>query len=424
MLIELHSDTDEQRILVSVKAASLSLSLGEVEVYSYDSEGRLYSGWFEDQTFIRTLDNRVVKKWRDPAHTNAWKSIEELAAVEKADLLNRVRARADAVRRELRRQDAGFVRAPAAQVRSMGRALEWLGKIVAWDYGRLEKERERFFSAYKPVTILPPDQYLAVVLQATEGCHWNRCTFCHFYRDRRFHIKSEEEFGRHISAVKDLFGDALRLRRSIFLGDANALVIPQERLLGIFQRVNREFTIATGELKPGSDRGHCFRGMYSFIDAFTGDKKSEADFRDLKAANLQRVYVGIETGCDELLEFLNKPLTSERALDAITTMKQAGLSVGVIILIGVGGDRYSRPHVEQTVKLLNELHLGQGDLIYFSPLVELTASEYAERSADAGVCPLTDQERREQLRAIRSGLRFAGDKMPKISLYDIREFLY
>ena len=248
--------------------------------------------------------------------------------------------------------------------------------------------------------------------------------FCHFYRHAAFHIKTEEEFSRHAKAVKEFFGAGILMRRSIFLGDANALAIPQKKLVRIFDRVNQEFPTGGGGSKPGVNGGRSFQGIYSFIDSFTGDKKSAADFLELKKRNLRRVYVGVETGADELLKFLNKPATSERTGETIETIKEAGLGVGVIILIGAGGDRYFRLHVEETIRILNELPLGGEDMIYFSPLVESPLSEYARRARDAGIRSLTDEERREQLKAIRSALRFSGEKKPKVALYDIREFVY
>ncbi len=424
MLIELRAPSGDLRALLSVKRASLSMSLSEAEVYTYDQEGRLLTAWVNDQTFIRTLDNRIVKKWRDPAHPTPWKMIKELEADEAQQLLKRISRQMNGLLQQLQRGQMNLIFEKATKGPSPDQAREWLGKIAAWDCRRLEKERERFLSVYTPVTILPPDQYLGLVLQATEGCHWNRCTFCHFYRHSEFRIKTEEEFGLHIGAVKEFFGAAIRLRHSIFLGDANALVIPQERLLRIFDRINRELPTSAGGSKLAAHGGHFFQGIYSFIDAFTGDKKSAADFRELRARNLRRVYMGVETGCDELLRFLNKPATAEQTLETIKTIKRGGLSVGAIILIGVGGDRYLRPHVEQTIKLLNNLKLGQGDIIYFSPLVESPMSPYIQGVTDAGIRSLTDEERREQLRAIRSGLRFAGDERPKVALYDIREFVY
>jgi len=415
MLVEFQTGEGNRHVVLSLKPDAVSVSLDEVEVYSFDREGRLLTAWVNDHTYVRTLDNRIIKKWRDPDRRRPWKLIEALSAPDRQRFLNQVWARMN----DLSRDRLQSVSPPADA--SVKQARAWLSKIAAWDSERLEQERERFNSVYTPVSILPPDQYFALVLQATEGCHWNRCTFCHFYRHCRFRIKSDEEFGQHIKAVTAFFGDAIGLRRSTFLGDANALVMPQEKLLTILDRVNQAFAITP---KSGSDGRHSFQGIYSFIDAFSGDRKSEADFRSLQARHLQRVYVGVETGCDELLKFLNKPATAQQALETVATMKRAGLQVGVIVLIGVGGDYYNQSHVEQTIKLLNAMSLRQGDIIYFSPLYEEPTSAYAQRAAEARIRSLTDRERHEQLTAIRSGLRFPSDSQPKVSLYDIREFVY
>ncbi|MBI4527669.1 MAG: radical SAM protein [Deltaproteobacteria bacterium] len=424
MLLELYNEDRQLFGSLSIKKDSISLGLGDSEVYSYDCEGRLLTAWLSNQTFVRTLDNRVIKKWRDPLHGKAWKLIQELEAEEAKRVLDQARIRIDGVYEQLQRGKIRLTCNGETEGDSARRAGEWPAKITQWDYARLEGQGERFRAIYTPVTILPPDQYLAVVLQATEGCHWNRCTFCHFYRHTRFRIKSHKEFSDHVRAVKDFFGEGIRLRRSIFLGDANALVIPQNRLLKIFERVNQEFRILSSRRNRVVSDNPVFTGIYSFIDAFTGDRKSVADFRELKARNLRRVYIGAETGCDRLLKFLNKPATAGQVRDLVATVKQADLSVGVIILIGVGGEEYTESHVAETVALLNSLKLGRGDILYFSPMVESPVSEYARRSADAGIRPLADQEKETQLRAIRSGLQFTANDKPKIALYDIREFVY
>jgi radical SAM superfamily enzyme YgiQ (UPF0313 family) len=309
------------------------------------------------------------------------------------------------------------------QTQALDLAKQRLATIASWDYPRLENERMRFHSVYKPVSILPPDQYLSVVLQATEGCHWNRCTFCDFYRHTSFHIKSPAEFVQHMEAVKNFFGDAIRLRPRVFLGDANALVIPQETLLSIFDQVNSQFPMQFSSIACPSETPS-FRGIYSFIDVFTGVRKSASDFQELNGRNLRRVYLGVETGCDDLLQFLNKPASSQATYDIVGAIKQAGVGVGVILLVGVGGDRYYRAHIDQTLDLVNHLNLHHGDILYFSPLWESSESEYDALAAARGIRRLTDVELREQLDAIRQGLDFDTPSKPKVALYDIREFIY
>jgi len=305
---------------------------------------------------------------------------------------------------------------------ALGQVKNWLKLVVDWDYARLEDERKRFRAVYSPVTILPPDQYLALVLQATEGCHWNHCTFCHFYRKTSFRIKSENEFEKHLQAAKDFFGAAIRLRQSIFLGDANALVLPQSKLLKMMDRINETFPMSAPH--SGDHESPGFRGIYSFLDVFTGDKKTEKDFGQLRERNLRRVYVGVETGCNELLRFLNKPATAKQTLEVCLAVKGAGLSLGVIIMIGIGGSRFLHRHIEQTADLVNLMGLGVGDILYFSPFLESTSMEYSLRAAEAGIGSLTEQERESQLNAIRCALNFKELQKPKVSLYDIKEFVY
>jgi hypothetical protein len=91
-----------------------------------------------------------------------------------------------------------------------------------------------------------------------------------------------EEFEQHIHAVKRFFGEAIHLRRSIFLGDATALILPQNRLIRVFDLINQEFCFADS---PSAARWAepIFEGINSFLDVFAGERKSEMDFRELKA---------------------------------------------------------------------------------------------------------------------------------------------
>jgi radical SAM superfamily enzyme YgiQ (UPF0313 family) len=273
-----------------------------------------------------------------------------------------------------------------------------------------------------PVSILPPDRYMALVLQATEGCSHNRCTFCGFYRDRLFHVKTEAEFRAHIEAVKSYFGQGLSLRKSIFLADANALVIPQDRLVRLFDIINEAFTVVP------ADRPYerpVLRGIYSFIDAFTTRRKTQRDFEELRARNLHRIYVGLESGCDALLRFVNKPGLSTDALDLVATLKEARLQVGVIVLVGLGGDFFAEAHVRETIRAVNAMHLGAGDLVYLSIFQEQLGTEYGARAVEAGIRSLTRLELHEQMQALRAGFDFGGAaRPPQVAVYDIREFIY
>ncbi len=289
-----------------------------------------------------------------------------------------------------------------------------------------EEFKRKFLSIYKPVSILPPDQYMALVLQATEGCSHNRCTFCSFYRDRSFRIKTLPEFRRHVAQVKEFMRPAMQMRRTIFLADANAIVIPERLLVPMLDLVNASFEIApAGENAVLYKLSHpeAFDGVYAFVDAFTTRYKTVDDFSKLATRNLRRVYMGLETGHDQLLQWLCKAGTSADAIDAVRKIKGGGVSVGVIVMIGIGGRRFAQQHVADTVRAVNSMGLDQNDLVYFSEFIDTLGSDYGRIAARDGVEPLTRQEMRIQMESIRAGLSFPG-LAPPMSVYDIHEVVY
>lgn len=288
------------------------------------------------------------------------------------------------------------------------RATLLLDRILGWTPDRLEAESERFRTVYRHVGILPPDQYLAVLLQATEGCAWNRCTFCTFYRNQPFRVKTPDEFLAHVEAVRALLGEGVHLRRSVFLGDANAIAVPQPRLLAFM------------ELARGGFPEH--REIHAFMDVFTV-KKGVEEFRLLRTRGLRRVVIGLETGCDELLAFVRKPGSADAAVGIVRNLKAAGIGVGIVVLLGLGGARWFDEHVGGTVRAINAMGLDGGDIVYFSPLVEFPETEYAAQLDAHGLSRPGPGEMEAQEALIRRGLRFSGSP-PTLARYDIREFLY
>lgn len=286
-----------------------------------------------------------------------------------------------------------------------------LERAARFDIAASRADTKRFHELYRDVAILPPDQYNALVFQATEGCAYRECLFCDFYRDRPFRAKTPEEFAAHVDAVVAFHGKTHR--NSIFLGEANALTLPHETLVAIFQIIRERFGVCVGSgsgtggtpvpLFPG--------GIASFVDAFT----RQPDFPALAQLGLRRVYVGMETGSDELLRWLRKPATTEKMSATVVAAKAAGTSVGVIVLLGAGGERFAEAHVRETVRVLNALPLGKGDYIYMSPLVVKPESAY-----DAPL--LSAEQIRQQELAIRAGIQLSPK--PYVARYEVETFVY
>ena len=417
------------RLLINTRREATSLMLNDDLTLNYDREGRLISAWMDGRNYRRSLDNRVIEKQEGPRRGLSYRVRRELPVNKVRDFLARAYALTQAQRAVLDDPDTRILNNSAPAECDAARAA--LDHILEYDLARLERDRATFHVIYKPISILPPDQYLALVLQATEGCSYNQCAFCSFYRDRKFRVKSIGEFKQHIRDVRAFFGGALGLRKSIFLADANALVIPRDQLLPIFDAIHADFEIHPRALDPDAlkiweaARPIHFEGIYSFIDAFTSRRKSAQEFAELAARGLRRVYIGMETGDAQLLSFLGKPNAPNEVVQLVDHLKAGGVAVGVIILAGAGGDKYAAQHVQHTVELINALPLDHTDLIYFSELVDYPGSPYSALAQQEHIRPLAVSEIEHQMVEMRAGFAFQHwTHAPKISYYDIREFIY
>ena len=214
----------------------------------------------------------------------------------------------------------------------------------------------------------------------------------------------------HIAAVAEFFGPAISLRRSLFLADANALIAPMPRVREWLDVIDGE-----GVRRPG--------GIFSFIDAFDVGRKTVAEWAELAARGLRRVYIGMESGHDALLRFLRKPGSAADVVDAVSTLKAAKVAVSLIIMTGAGGAQHAAGHVEHTVEALRSMPLGADDIIYFSPFFEQPDSEYGELARQSGIRPLSPAETAQQEAGMRDALRQFNPAV-QLSRYDIREFVY
>lgn len=376
---------NEPELLFTVKEGFTTISPDRETVASFDREGRLYAYYKAGTTYRRSLASVVEARHREGSRQRRRLSPDEAKALF---------AEAYGV------AAACYDQAPP-QVR---RRLD--EEILSWTPERLLAQGDAFRRVYAPITILPPDQYLCIVLQATEGCTWNRCTFCSFYQDRPFRAKSEAEFADHIQAVKAFFGKGAWMRKGIFFADGNALALSQNRLVPLFR--------LAGEAFPGEP-------IYSFVDLYTGERKSVAQWRILRELGLVRVYIGMETGHDELLAFLNKPGSREELVRFVHDLKEAGVAVGLIVMVGVGGREHRDVHAEKTLEAIARMPLAEGDLVYLSPFIEHADSPYARRRHEARLTPMTEAEIEAELRRLAREIRRFGMKPAR---YDIREFIY
>jgi len=115
------------------------------------------------------------------------------------------------------------------------------------------------------------------------------------------------------------------------------------------------------------------------------------------------------------------PAAARDAIETVRAIKAAGINVGIIVLTGLGGERFAAGHTADTIKALNQMQLDAGDLLYFSDLVEEPGTPYPILAEQQGIHALTRSERVAQRQMIRTGL---SPSRVKISNYDVREFVY
>ncbi len=190
---------------------------------------------------------------------------------------------------------------------------------------------------YEGSIIRPPSEADSLLLQVTVGCSHNRCTFCPSFKDKRFRIKSLDEI------VEDLEYAARRFRQveKLFLCDGDALIIPQKRLLEILDAIREHL--------PGIRRIGAYANAKSLL------RKSVEDLGELKKRGLGIVYLGIETGNEDLLRKIRKGATGEQIVEAGRKVKEAGITLSVTVLLGIGGVEKSREHACDTARILTEV---------------------------------------------------------------------
>lgn len=190
---------------------------------------------------------------------------------------------------------------------------------------------------YSEPLFRPPSEAYSVIFQVTLGCSRNSCAFCEMYTSKKFQIRSFEEIKKDIKFMSEEFPDA----RKIFLADGNPSILSFNKLLKILQAIKGSF--------PRLQRISTYANPADLLS------KSVDELRTLKENGLKLIYVGIESGDDELLGLISKGETFRTTTDGLLRAKEAGIRASVMILIGMGGKKYSEQHAVNSARVLNEI---------------------------------------------------------------------
>lgn len=184
----------------------------------------------------------------------------------------------------------------------------------------------------------PPSEARSLILQVTNGCSWNNCTFCEMYTapQKIFNVKTSEQITQELQQVA---GSGVPVRR-VFLADGDAMTLSFRRL--------KEILLLIHQYLPDVQR------VSSYCLPRNLKNKTVAELAELEQLGLKLMYVGCESGDDLVLEKVSKGENYQSSLIALQKVKQAGIKSSVMILNGLGGQHYSEQHAINSALLMNE----------------------------------------------------------------------
>jgi radical SAM superfamily enzyme YgiQ (UPF0313 family) len=273
--------------------------------------------------------------------------------------------------------------------------------------------------------IRPPSEAESLLIRATRNCPWNKCSFCDSYHNSKFSLRSVEEIKREIDAMCEIaeniaelsrkrgqggrvndsivqtifnecsYSDAYRSvaawlyfgGKSVFLQDANSIIMKTEELVEVLEYVKIKF--------PFIER------ITSYGRSKTAAKKTTEEFKKLKEAGLSRVHVGMESGYNPVLEFIKKGETAEDHVEGGKRIMSGGISLCEYIMPGIGGEKWSNEHAKHTAEVLNKIN---PDYIRLRSLQVREGTELFEMMKKGLFKPLGDDEVLKEIRVLLENL--------------------
>lgn len=182
----------------------------------------------------------------------------------------------------------------------------------------------------------PPSEGQSLIIQVTLGCSWNKCAFCEMYSSKKFKVRPIEDIISDITAFKPYSQNI----RKVFLADGDALVLSTNKLLRIISELKNTF--------PNLKRISAYASPQNL------NKKTLQELTEIHNAGLNLIYVGIESGDNDVLKSVNKGETFASTVSGLNKSKNAGIKSSVMIINGLGGTKLWKQHAINSAKVLNE----------------------------------------------------------------------
>jgi len=183
----------------------------------------------------------------------------------------------------------------------------------------------------------PPSEANSLLLQITIGCSHNGCSFCVMYKDKKFKLKSLEIIENDLKEIS-IYKNRIK---KVFLMDGDALILKQNKLIKILKLIN--FYL------PNIEKITTYANSRSIL------RKSIDELKELRKLKLKMVYHGAESGDNKILKDINKNSTREENIESAKRLKAANIKHSVMILLGIGGEKFSNQHAINTATMLTEM---------------------------------------------------------------------
>ena len=184
----------------------------------------------------------------------------------------------------------------------------------------------------------PPSEARSLIVQVTYGCSHNTCAFCSMYKEKKFAIRPLEEVLEDFRTARQVY----RHIEKVFLADGDALVRKAEELYTILDTVR--------ELFPECRQITCYASPSSIRI------RTEEELRTLREKGLSMVYMGLESGSNEVLKLMRKGHTAEQIVAMGQKVRSCGIALSVTAITGLGGPDLVERHAVETAKAFNAMN--------------------------------------------------------------------
>ena len=190
---------------------------------------------------------------------------------------------------------------------------------------------------YEGMIYRPPSEAYSLIVQVTIGCSQNRCIFCSMFKEKRFRIRKVEEVLEDLQDARNKY----RYVEKIFLADGDALICKMTDLESILHFIKDQFPECKQVTLYGSPRSILM--------------KQQEDLDKLRELGISMIYMGLESGNDEVLIYMKKSVTSQEMIEAAQKVKQAKIRLSVTAISGLGGRRLWKEHAKDTGLVLSQM---------------------------------------------------------------------